>query len=309
MKTHLTTAALLVAALSSFAQQDMMYSQYMNNQLAINPAFAGTGEFPSATFLHRKQWLDFEGAPTTQAFSLHSPILRKNVGLGLMVENDKTGVTNRLNISGCYSYHLNLGYGNKLSAGILGGMSYYSTAFSDPKFRVWDTEDPVFAADKKTSVPNFGFGLYYRYAEKFYAGISVPRLIDYRTEPFKNDYFKEIPREQRHYYFTSGYSMNAGDHIKIKPSVLIKYVQAAPVQADINVSVLFSDAFLAGASYRTGDAVIAMIGFQMNKKLRVGYSFDMTVSGMRNYSSNTHEILVGYDFYREYIKMKTPRFF
>lgn len=310
MRAHFTTIAVLTATLSSFAQQDVMYSQYMNNQHAINPAFAGSGDFPSAAFLHRKQWLDFEGAPTTQAFSLHSPVLRKNIGLGLMVENDKVGVTNRLNVYGSYAYHLNLGYGNKISAGIQGGISHYSSVFSDPsEFRIWDTEDPVFANDRKAMVPNFGFGLYYRYAEKFFAGISIPRLMDYRDVPGNRDYFKDVPREQRHYYLISGYTVNAGNGIKLKPSFLIKYVEAAPVQGDFSLSVAWADVLTLGASYRTGDALVAMAGFQMNKRLRLGYSLDMTVSGMKYYSSNSHEILIGYELYREIIKMKTPRFF
>lgn len=308
MKTKITTA-LILASLSSFAQQEIMYSQYMNNQLAVNPAYAGSKEYPSATFINRKQWVGFDGAPTTQALSIHSPILRKNVGLGLMVENDRIGVTGRLNVYGAYSYQLNLGFGNRLSAGIQGGISHYSSVYSNPEdFKVWDKEDPVFAADRRVTVPNFGFGIYYQFKDKIFGGLSVPRLIDYRDRKKFDNYLSGTPKDQRHFYFLGGFSLNAG-MIKIKPSTLVRYVPAAPVQADINITTLWAEALSLGVSYRTGDAIIAMAGFRLDKKLRVGYSFDLTVSRMKYYSSNSHEFLLGYDLYKEVIKMKTPRFF
>ena len=267
----------------------------MNNQLSLNPAFAGSKGYPSATFIHRKQWLDFEGAPSTQAFSMHSPVLRKNVGLGLVVENDKICVTNSLNVYGNYSYSLNLGNGNKISAGIRGGISHYTSVFSDPsKFRIWDFEDPVYASDRKVTVPNFGFGLYYSISDKFFAGVSIPKLMDYRKQPKYREFLNDMPKEQKHYYFTSGFTVNAGSSLKLKPSVLLRYVPAAPMQADVNLSAVLADALTIGASYRTGDAVIGMLGFQLNKRMKLGYSFDMTVSRLKNYSSNTHELLLGY---------------
>ncbi len=149
MKKHLITSVLVLASFISIAQQEIMYSQYMFNGQAINPAVSGVKGHPGLTFLHRKQWLQFEGAPVTQSFTLNGPVLQKNVGLGLLVENDKVGVTNRLNVFGSYAYHMNFGFGRKLSAGIQGGVSNYSSVFSDPsKFRVWHTEDPVFTTDK-----------------------------------------------------------------------------------------------------------------------------------------------------------------
>lgn len=310
MKNQLITTALVLASFISLAQQEIMYSQYMFNGQVINPAVSGVKGHASLTFLHRKQWLNFEGAPITQSFTLNGPVLGKNVGLGLMVENDKVGVTNRLNIFGSYAYHLNFGFGKKLSAGIQGGVSNYSSVFSDPsRFRVWNAEDPVFASDRKVTLPNFGFGLYYHHSDRFYSGISIPRLLDYRKGPIYSENLKDIPKEQRHYYLTSGYTLKAGNNFKITPSFLVKYVQAAPIQGDFNLSLLFSETLTIGGSYRTGDAIAGMIGLQLNNRLRFGYAYDMTVSNLKNYSSDTHEILVGYDFFKEVIKMKTPRFF
>lgn len=309
MKTK-TTLAILFLTTISFAQQDIMYSQYMFNPLVSNPALAAGSEFPAFSLTHRKQWVDFDGSPTTQAFTFNSLILRKNVGVGLVVENDKIGVTKQTNISGSYAYLLNLGFGNKLSFGVKGGISRYRSIYSDPsRFHVQDPEDPVFLADNQISVPNFGFGVYFKHKENFYSGISIPKLIDYRKFDKIDKIIADAPKEQQHYYLMSGLSVQAGEKIELKPSFLVKFVPAAPVQGDMNLNIVFSDFFLIGGSYRTGDAAVLLAGLQLDHRLRIGYSFDITVSNLRNYSSNTHELSLGYVIVKETIKMKTPRFF
>lgn len=62
---------------SVWAQQDAMYSQYMFNTLAINPAYAGSRDITSATALYRDQWVGIEGAPKTATFTIDFPIEAK----------------------------------------------------------------------------------------------------------------------------------------------------------------------------------------------------------------------------------------
>ena len=95
----------------------------------------------------------------------------------------------------------------------------------------------------------------------------------------------------------------------MKPSVLLKYTQNTPAELDLNIRVVYRDMFWLGASLRTGDAVAIIAEFQANKRFRVGYSYDITFSKLRNYSSGSHEIMLGFDFGRDLIKVKTPRYF
>jgi type IX secretion system PorP/SprF family membrane protein len=99
------------------------------------------------------------------------------------------------------------------------------------------------------------------------------------------------------------------DKFKLKPSTLIKYLPSAPVEADINLNLLYRDQFWIGASYRSMDAVIFMVEYQTNTRFRVGYAFDYSLSKIRRYNSGTHEIMIGYDFGKDLIKVKTPRYF
>ena len=113
------------------AQQHPMFSHYMFNGLFINPAYAGSKEFVSTTFIARKQWSGFKGAPNTQLASLHAPLNNKRIGLGVVVSNDNIGITNETDLYGSYAYHIPMNSGN-LSLGISGGFSYFKSQLSSP---------------------------------------------------------------------------------------------------------------------------------------------------------------------------------
>jgi type IX secretion system PorP/SprF family membrane protein len=66
-----------------FGQQEAQFTQFTDNQLFVNPAYAGSNGMLNATALHRQQWVGFNGGPQTSTFSFHSPLNYESVGLGL----------------------------------------------------------------------------------------------------------------------------------------------------------------------------------------------------------------------------------
>ena len=98
-------AFMLVLSLKANAQFDPMFTQYMNNEMFINPAYAGTRKVLATTLLYRNQWVGITGSPKTQTFSLHSPFGKKN-GIGVSVMNESIGITNILRFNGDYSYRI-----------------------------------------------------------------------------------------------------------------------------------------------------------------------------------------------------------
>jgi type IX secretion system PorP/SprF family membrane protein len=298
---------LLFASFRGTAQQHPLFSHYMFNGLYINPAYAGSKEFVSTTFIARKQWTGFEGSPTTQIASLHAPLNDRKVGLGVVISNDHIGITNQTDLYGSYAYHLPLKNNSKLALGVSGGFSYFKSKFSD--LIVWDTDDPVYEKNSLSNIlPNFGAGAYF-YSNKFYAGLSVPQIISYDPDQVFHFNLEKVHKVSRHYYLTSGTIITTGGELKFRPSFLVKYATNAPVQYDINLNILISDIIWLGASYRSNDAIVALLEYQVNKKLRVGYSYDLTLSEIRTYSTGSHEIVIGYDFGFNVLKMKTPRYF
>ena len=306
MKKILLIAVIGLLSWPAFSQQHPMLSQYMFNGLILNPAYAGSKDFVSTGLVYRKQWVDFDGAPETQTAYIHGPLKNKKIGLGFSLINDKIGVTNRTDAYGSYAYHIKSGKG-KFAMGLQAGVSYYRAKLSDLIY--WDKNDPVFAADIQSNLlPNAGVGIYY-YERKFYAGLSVPHLLSYDPQKSLSFDIEKVPHQVRHYFFSTGYVAEISEDVKIKPSVLVKYVADAPVAFDINCNILLANTFWIGASYRAGDAIVGIIEYQISPKLRLGYSYDATLSDIKDHSSGSHEIMIGYDFGYDIMKMKTPRYF
>jgi type IX secretion system PorP/SprF family membrane protein len=139
------TSIILVAALilntPLFAQQDPIYASYMMNPLAINPAYAGSNNMLNGTLQFRTQWAGLDANPTTINFSSHMSVYRNQMGVGLMVIQDKLGDTKNTEFQGVFSYKIPV---NKawLSFGMQTGFIRYET---DPsQLTIRDPGDPAF---------------------------------------------------------------------------------------------------------------------------------------------------------------------
>ena len=94
----------MFTGVTSFAQQDAQFTQYMYNTINVNPAYAGSRGALSMFALHRTQWVGLDGAPVTNTVSINTPINLSNLGLGVSLINDKIGPTTENAISADLSY-------------------------------------------------------------------------------------------------------------------------------------------------------------------------------------------------------------
>ncbi len=291
------------------AQYEPMFTQYMFNETFINPAYAGSHENIAAGLLYRNQWVGIKGAPITQTFSIHAPACRRQLGIGFSVMNESIGVTHQLAVYGDFAYRM-LFNQSVLSFGLQAGFVNDEEKFSQV-FTI-QQGDNQFASDvRKLFLPNAGFGVYYYYKEKFYAGLSIPRLFENRIDPAPSDVVVKNVGNLKfwHYYFATGYVFDLNEAVKFKPSIMVKAVQNAPVELDANANFLINKFLWLGGSYRTGDAVSALLGFQITKQLRVGYSYDYTLTKLQKFNSGSHEITINYDFSFDRNKIISTRYF
>lgn len=300
---------ILIAALympEAKAQQDPLLTQYMFNGLFLNPAYAGSHPYWSSTLTFRNQWVGLEGAPETGIAAVDGPLPNQNMGLGVVFFHDRIGVTRQNTMVFNYSYSIKTNSDSKLAFGINAGFSQYSAQLTD--LTVWDN-DVVFQNDLTSKVlPKFGAGAYY-YAEKYYVGLSIPTLFAYQSGVDFSLNLTNSSFLRRHYLLTGGYVFDVAENIKLKPSVLGKYVQNTPFEVDINLSAIYKNAYWVGVSYRSKDAVAIILEYQTNLFFRIGYSYDITLTDLSNYSYGSHEIMLGIDFGKDLTKVKTPRFF
>jgi type IX secretion system PorP/SprF family membrane protein len=313
MKTLNKILAVLVLTLGSFtihAQQAPMYTHYMYNTLMVNPAYAGSRDALTVTALYRSQWVDFKGAPVTQTLSMHTPLNNEHIGLGLSVLNDKIGPTNNTSVFADFAFIMKLNEKSKLALGLSAGADIFRADLSP--LLLDDQNDPVFLSNINNHVtPNFGFGAYYS-RERFYAGVSVPKLLqnNYSSIDQQNGNTL-IGKEQRHYFFIAGAMLKLSDNLSFKPTTFVKVTAAAPVQADLTGSFIIMKKLLIGAMVRTGDAVGGLVGLDITDQLHLGYSYDWSY-GLKTsrYNKGSHEFVLRYDFiFSSKKQIHSPRYF
>jgi type IX secretion system PorP/SprF family membrane protein len=280
---------------ASQAQIDPQFTQYMFNETFINPAYVGSQESISATLLYRNQWVGIEGAPKTQTFSIHAPVKNRHVGLGISVMNEEIGISHQLSVYGYFAYRILYPH-SALSFGLGGGFSNREERLSEVRTIV--PGDQQFMTDlTKNFLPNSSFGIYY-YNKKFYAGLSIPRLMENKIiiSSVNSVVENTVNYKLWHYNLATGYVFTLNEDLKFKPSLLIKVVQNAPVEFDLNANFIIRDFLWLGAGYRTGDAVSALFGLQLSRQLLFGYSYDYTLTPLQTYNSGTHEISLRFNF-------------
>jgi type IX secretion system PorP/SprF family membrane protein len=304
---------LMVSGLLSNAQQDPMYTQYMFNTQTINPAYAGTWESFSFMVLARQQWAGLEGAPQTYTFSMQAPLKNERVALGLNLISDVVGLEKRFYMFTDYSYLLPINEGMNLRLGLKGGFTNYSNNLSEYITNVPGSGiiDPSFQGEiDRKFVPNFGIGGFL-YGKKYYAGFSIPKIL---SHDFENNYNNlSVNAELRHYFLIAGLIFDLGQNVKFKPTMLTKATfssqSGAPVELDLTANFLIKEKFWLGAMFRTGDSFGFIAQWIIDKKLRIGYSYDYTTTKLQNFHNGSHEIMISYEmrFLKE--MFASPRYF
>lgn len=307
--TGLLTTLIILLGINAFAQQGANFTHYMHNSLAVNPAYAGTRNALTATILHRNQWVGFEGSPKTYTFTIHSPIIRENIGLGLSMVNDVIGPITTTSVHADFSYHLRVSENAKLAMGLKAGLNHLRAGLSELSLDD-QRPDPAFLHDfEGRLLPDFGVG-FYLFTENWHVGLSAPKLLN--NDLISNTTTSSLLARDIAYFISAGYIINYPGEISIIPSTLIRAVRGARIVADISVMVVYDNRFELGALYRTGDALGALVGFNITDQMRLGYSYDWSVANQSwRYNGGTHEVMLRYDFiYRERgRRIISPRYF
>ncbi len=312
------------------AQQDPMFTNYHFNALVFNPAYAGSNEHLTLNIAHRQQWLGFDGAPITQTLTAHTPLRNERVGVGFALTNDKIGPGGSTDLAASYAYRMQVGPSKKykLSIGLQAGVANWRGKFST--ITVEDIEDPSFAQDQSRWLPNFGAGAYL-YGEKFYLGLGCPSILEHDLRKTKNDTEGLFAKNYRNLYLTTGAAFPLqGGQLVFRPSLLVQNAGflsdvksetpgqniGAPMSANLGAAVLFRQLFWAGTSYRTAlsgksshDSANFWFAWSLRNGMRFGASYDITLSKIRTASSNSFEIMLGYEFDVKVKQVTSPRYF
>lgn len=295
----------LFCNLAVYSQQDPLFTQYMFNKLLVNPAYAGSKEVFTIDMLNRTQWVNIDGAPETFTISAHTAMRNKNVGLGIYLYRDVLGPTNTQGMMGTYAYRIYMG-SSSLAFGLQFGLSYFDFNWAAMNLK---DEDYLFdPQDIRRVTPDANFGIYYQ-SNRMFFGVSSKQLLQNDFGYAVKDGKSSFSKLTRHFYLMGGLAMPLDDKIVFRPSMMAKYTPNAPLQIDLNASVLFGNVFWVGASYRSAKAISFMTEFKISDRLKLGYSYDMYLNELQPFNYGSHEIRLGFEFPLYESRMRTPRYF
>lgn len=304
-----------------YSQQDAQFTQYMFNQLYINPAVAGIKEKTQIGLAFRSQWTGYNpsfddgGSPNTTVLSFNTPFLKFNSGLGGHLVYDNLGPLTNLELQLSYAYHVKLDNAI-LALGIRGGI-YSKIINSD--FRFVDGGDPIIPDGNDSNLqPDMALGIAY-HSNKMFLNLSANHLTGAEFD------LAGVKQGALAMNFTimGGYNFDLNHNWVLTPTFLVKTTELKATSFDIGSLVTYNDKFWIGALFRNEESVNALLGVNLPRKtrrkgtreypmLKIGYSFDYVFAGQGAKQPTSHEITLSYDLpVRKPIspaKIRTPRY-
>jgi type IX secretion system PorP/SprF family membrane protein len=302
---------------ATFAQTEPTYSQYIMNGFLINPSFAGRDGYTTVNLTVREQWVGMSGAPSTYAASFQTRILKNSfiskstavrkkiikptkggkVGLGGYIFNDNNGIMKRTGILLAYSYHIPLGRTDGIPNDLSFGLAFKAYQFNvNTNGAILDNpnDDLLNSYDRTKYFPDFNFGASFT-TSRYYIGFAMTNLL--RGSLVFADTSKTKGSELGGYYLTGGYKIPLTPDWILEPSAFIKASDMffTSVQLDLTARVYYKEDYWAGISYRTNDAVVALMGIKF-ERFYFAYAFDFTLTDIRKQSYGSHELSVAVKF-------------
>jgi type IX secretion system PorP/SprF family membrane protein len=245
-------------ATGSYAQREVLYEQYQQNPMAINPAFTGIREDFNMTVLLRRRWFFLPNSPITQTFAADGTVAGGKVGLGLQALNDRMSNFATTGAYGSVAYHLADTGPVRLSVGVQGGVNVL----------------PVFDFTSNTSLNralgSVGVGVWLR-GDRWYAGISKPEVL---KQGYGSRSAGAIYR--RPLYLLAGLQHELGDNLLLVPQVVVVQEAGTRLRLDAGARLWAHERVGIGASYRraTRNIVQLTAELQVSPGIRVGYGYN-----------------------------------
>lgn len=317
-------------------QETPRSTQYIFNNILLNPALSGIDSYVDLKLGYRQQWSGLDGAPSTQYLSLSAPLGEEFVrgsinsfssrgynpmsrsfvntytaaephhGIGLVAMTDKAGLIRQSNAAVTYAYHLGLSSEVNLSVGASAGVNFLT--FNATNIIAEHGSDPLFSADYNNRFrPDVGIGLWL-YSPRFFIGASAKQLLGKRST-IEDNKSVSLPYQSTSIYATAGYKIFLDEDIAMIPSFLASYRKNSPTAVDVNLKLAYQDKFWVGTSYRNNDSFSLLAGFNVGSIVNLSYSYDVNTSALRSVNNGTHEIVLGFLLNNKYdVKCSTRQF-
>jgi len=319
MNMRLTVFLFIVFGLSQIVKaQDPHFSQFYANPLYLNPAFAGSEKCPRATLNYRNQWPALGSTYVTYsaAYDQHVDWLEGGVGLNLINDAQGDGAINTFYANLMYAYTFRVNRKFYLKGGFEASYIYktlnWDYVFPDmlhPLYgAIYPTQEDYVPTDLNKGYFDFSLGLL-GYTGSHYFGLAVHHLTE-PPESYRDNSDAVLPRKWTLHYGTKipirvrGFKKG---EIFLSPNII--YERQRDFE-QFNYGLYFSRKSIVGGFWLRQnfkfqyDSFIMLLGY-IKDNYRFSYSYDLTISRLRNATLGSHEVSVGYIFA---CRNKKPKF-
>lgn len=305
--------------LSQLCAQDAQLTQFYATPTYISPAFAGTGLQTRVGLVARDQWPSIPGAFVTSNFAIDHNLSNLSSGLGLMVHHDRagSGALRYTSVTGQYAYEVQLKRKVFLRPALQVGyvnhaVDYSRLVFGDQLARGGTVGTYENMNGTSVNYADMGAGLLF-FTPKLWLGSAIHHLNRPNQSLLLNE--SRMPMK---------FSLHGGYRVSVRTPVIRKEPQSfvfafnykAQQKFDqLDLGAYFESApFFAGLWYRglpifkryapgyaNNDAIAILLGTIVND-VRIGYSYDITVSRLAGQSGGAHEITLGFEIVQRHKK-------
>ena len=300
---------------TSYGQNFLFQNQSFFKPYLTNPALAGSQGKGHVGVIYKKQLVDFENSPNSQAISVDYPFLRNTTGLGFNLFKDQNGPSSFLGFESTFAYHILTSKNDKdKPSGFSFGLSANMNQFSmDRQYLIGEgSDDDIFNDDTKFNdiSPNVNVGFNF-FSQGFNLGVSV-----YNLRSWENTIYREENDLQRAFtvFISSGIEWIVKENWVIRPALLLRTQKNADFQLDVMSEIRYVSSngssislmpFSRSFSYRTlsGNQSLGLNTLISRHPFSLGYQFDFPVSGNNAYAGD-HVFFVSYQLNSKPVKNK-----
>ncbi len=256
LTAFLLSSASVLFCNTAMGQKEVMFDQYIEAPIAINPAYTGMQEHFNLNILLRRRWFSIPSAPVTPTLYADGTIANGRVGLGFSAINDQMSPFSTTGFYGSTSYIHTTNSGWKFSLGVQGGINVlpvYGNGFSGRKV-----------------MGSFGVGAWAQ-NDRFYVGLSKPELLSLNFGTQQNSWNYNLPL-----YGTTGGKIDLNEDFVLVPNGTVIFSGNFRNEVHIGTKLWYNKMISAGAYFRSGEVnrfhFVAEV--QIGKNIRVGYAYD-----------------------------------
>jgi len=294
---RLVAILLIQLPLWAMAQQYPFWTQYRSNLFMLNPAVAGTRGDIDARLSYRYQWVGFDGAPKTMGASFHSRLYKNKMGLGGFVFQDQIGPFKTITTALAYAFKIKF---DDVALAFGANGSYNMQQVNGSLMTFQNSHDVAInnlVGTQKDKLFNAAGGIML-YNDRFYIAASLNNLVgnSYIYDTTNATTKLGVIQTVSHSCLALGYNYSANSDYIWENSTAVVFVSSVPILFDYNLRLHIKKGLIVGGGFRLGVGVVGQVGYTIDDKLQITYSYDYNTNRLRTTNSGSHEIKLVFSY-------------